>query len=64
MREDLEGLHREFDALRAATRHDLDELRVATTHDLLGLEHRLTTRLGGMLAVSVGLVAAALVRLL
>ena len=53
----------ELDELRVATKHDIDELRVATKHALLSLEHRLTVRLGGMLAVSVGLVAA-LVKLL
>ena len=57
------AMRHEFEAFQASMRGELDELRVATKHDLLSLEHRLTVRLGGMLAVSVGLVAA-LVKLL
>jgi hypothetical protein len=44
--------------LAQATKHDLRDLAQATKQDLRDLEHRLTVRLGAMMSVAVGIVAA------
>ncbi len=56
---DFDATRKEIADLRVATQRDMQDLR----HGMRELGHRLTIRLGGMLAVSVG-VMAALVKLL
>ena len=53
----------ELDQLRMATKADIEQLRAATKAELVQLEQRLTIKLGGMLALAVG-VTTALVKLL
>ncbi len=48
---------------KLATKRDLKELEARLTHDLKELETRMTLRLGSMMVVAVGVVAA-LVKLL
>lgn len=51
------------DAADLATKRDLKELEFKLTQSMREMEYRLTIRLGGMLAASIGIVAA-LVKLL
>lgn len=57
------ALRRDLKDLELATRRDLKDLELATKRDLKDLELRLTVRLGSMMVVAVGAVAA-LVKLL
>ncbi|MGH8531567.1 MAG: hypothetical protein ACREV1_02275 [Gammaproteobacteria bacterium] len=61
---DLEiALKRDIEELRGSVKRDIEELRADLKRDLKELEYRMTIKLGAMLAVAAGAMAA-LVKLL
>ncbi|MGH8534148.1 MAG: DUF1640 domain-containing protein, partial [Gammaproteobacteria bacterium] len=57
------ALKREIEELRGSIKREIEELRADLKRDLKELEYRMTIKLGAMLAVAVGAMAA-LVKLL
>ncbi|MGH8605481.1 MAG: coiled-coil domain-containing protein [Gammaproteobacteria bacterium] len=62
--EELRGaVKRDIEELRGSVKRDIEELRADLKRDLIELEYRMTIKLGAMLVVAVGAMAA-LVKLL
>ncbi len=55
---DIEEVKRDIEQLRLASKKDIEELRAEIKRDIRESEQRITIRLGGMLAVTVAVLAA------